>query len=54
MGDLELLTESKNIKLLPSTDTSKLAPMRAFSGICIGKRGQKMTFRKLWASFSGH
>ena len=54
MGDLELLTESKNIKLLPSTDASKLAPTRAFSGICIGKRGQKMTFRKFCASFSGH
>ena len=44
MGDLELLTESKKIKRLPSTDVSKMAPTRAFSGICIGKRGQKMTF----------
>ena len=54
MGDLELLTESKNIARLPSTDASKLAPTRAFSGICIGKQGQKMTFRKFCASFSGH
>ena len=54
MGELELLTESKNIAVLPSTDAVKLAPTRAFSGICIGKRGQKMTFPKFWATFSGH
>ena len=54
MRELELLTDSKNIDLLPSTDVSRLVPTRAFSGIYIGKRGQKMTFQKTGASFSGH
>ena len=54
MGNVELLTKSKYIAQPPSTDVSKMAPMRAFWGICIGKRGQEMTFRKTGENFSGH
>ena len=48
MGDLELLTESKNIARLPSTEVLKLVPLRTFSGICIGKQERKMNFGQVF------
>ena len=36
MGDQELFTELKNLAVLPRYGSSKLAPTRAISGICIG------------------
>ena len=45
MGDQEHFTESKNLYLLLGYDTPKLANMRTFSGVCMGK-SPKIEFKK--------